>query len=65
MTNKFLAIVCLILCSCAKDPVSMASIMMWCALITRDAQERGILAEFVGPETIDGTGRFLGMLEAP
>jgi hypothetical protein len=40
-------------------------VMMWCALITRDEQKRGILAEFVGPETIEGTGRFLGMVEIP
>ncbi|MCK9567552.1 hypothetical protein M0R72_01220 [Candidatus Pacearchaeota archaeon] len=38
-------------------------VMMWCATITRDKQERGILAEFTGPDTIDGSGRFLGMVE--
>lgn len=40
-------------------------VMMWGAAITRDEQERGILAEFTGPDTIDGTGRFLGMVEVP
>ena len=39
-------------------------VMMWGALITRD-QDRVILAEFVGPSTTDGTGRFLGMVEVP
>jgi len=40
-------------------------VMMWGAPITRDAQERGILAEFTGPDVIEGSGRFLGMVEVP
>jgi hypothetical protein len=40
-------------------------VMMWGAAITRDEQERGILAEFTGPDAIDGSGRFLGMVETP
>jgi hypothetical protein len=40
-------------------------VMMWGAAITRDEQERGILAEFTGPDAIEGSGRFLGMVEAP
>jgi hypothetical protein len=40
-------------------------VMMWGAAITRDEQERGILAEFTGPDAIKGSGRFLGMVEAP
>lgn len=45
--------------------LGVTKVMMWSAKITRDEQERGILSEFSGPDTIEGSGRFLGMVEAP